>query len=99
MDSPLKKFLMHRLREGMVIVVLAIAAFLLLALVTFHASDPSWSNLITATHVQNAAGRTGAWFADLLLYLCGDLAYLIPVLLIYSAWQLFERRHEDTEKD
>lgn len=98
-NSQLKQFLMHRLREGMVIAVLAIAAFLLLALVTFHASDPSWSNLITATHVQNSAGRAGAWFADLLLYLCGDLAYLIPILLIYSAWQLFERRNEDESED
>ena len=70
---------MHRLREGMIIAVLAIAAFLLLALITFHRGDPSWSHLVTAPHVQNSAGRAGAWMADLLLYFCGDLAFFNSV--------------------
>lgn len=93
----LNSFLQQRLREGMIIVVLGFAAFLLLALGTYHANDPSWSNLVNAAHVQNAAGRAGAWVADLLLYLCGDLAFLIPILLIYNAWLWFERRSEAQE--
>ncbi len=90
-------FLQHRLQEGMILIVLAAAAFIFLALITYHAGDPSWSNLVSNAHVQNSAGRAGAWFADLLLYLCGDLSYLLPVLLIYNAWQRFERRRERAE--
>ena len=90
-------FLQHRLQEGMILIVLAAAAFIFLALITYHAGDPSWSNLVSSAHVQNSAGRAGAWFADLLLYLCGDLSYLLPVLLIYNAWQRFERRRDRAE--
>lgn len=95
-NPQISAFVLQRLREGGIIVVLAIAAVLLLALITYHASDPSWS-LVSTAPVQNAAGRVGAWFADLLLYLCGDLSYLIPILLIYSAWLLFEGYRERTE--
>ena len=91
-----REFLIHRLQEGMILSVLAIAGFLLLALITYHPTDPSWSNLVSADQVQNSAGRAGAWFADVLLHLCGDLSYLLPLLLIYTAWLLFSRRNEKT---
>jgi S-DNA-T family DNA segregation ATPase FtsK/SpoIIIE len=93
----IRDFLMHRLQEGIILGVLGAAGFLLLALITYHSSDPSWSNLVSANHVQNSAGRAGAWFADVLLHLCGDLAYLLPVLLISSAWLLFAKRQDKEE--
>lgn len=89
-----RDFLIHRLQEGMILSVLAIAGFLLLALLTYHSADPSWSNLVSANHVENSAGRAGAWFADVLLHLCGDLSYLLPLLLVYAAWMLFSHRGE-----
>ncbi len=87
----------RRLREGLLILILTLSGFLLLALATYHRTDLSWSNLVSTSHVQNAAGRAGAWIADILLYLCGYLAYIIPLLLIYNAWSLFERRSEKLE--
>lgn len=94
----INNFLLLRLREGLLILILTLSGFLLLALATYHRTDPSWSNLVTTSHVQNAAGRAGAWIADIFLYLCGYLAYIIPLLLIYNAWSLFERRSEKLEK-
>ena len=52
----MKNFVVQRLREGLIIAVLAGALFLLLSLVTYHRSDPSWSNLVNTPQVQNAAG-------------------------------------------
>ncbi|MBS0358108.1 MAG: DNA translocase FtsK 4TM domain-containing protein, partial [Proteobacteria bacterium] len=40
--------------------------------------------------VANACGVVGAWFSDLWFYLFGYLAYLFPVLLLYSAWMFFK---------
>ena len=62
----------------MIIIVLAIAAFLLLALITYHSSDPSWSNLMSDTPVPEiAAGRAGAWAT---IFCC---IYAV-ILLFYS---------------
>lgn len=92
--SALAGFLLNRLNEGFMIALIATAFFLLLALVTYHPNDPSWSHLVETSQIQNAAGRSGAWLADLLLYLLGYLAYVLPLMLLYSAWLLVERRRE-----
>jgi DNA segregation ATPase FtsK/SpoIIIE, S-DNA-T family len=85
----------HRLREGVSILVLAVSAFLLIALFTFHATDPGWSNTGQTQKVANAGGQLGAWFADVLLYICGYLAFLFPLMCSYSVWQYFSHRREN----
>ena len=47
-----------------------------------------WSELNMYT---NAGGRVGAWTAELLLYICGYLAYIISFYIFYNVWQIFER--------
>lgn len=87
----------RRLQEGLFIVTLAISAFLLLALVTYHATDPSWSCTGSTTQVANAAGYVGSWSADILLCAFGYVAYIFPLLLIYAAWMSWRQRFSDTE--
>ncbi len=79
----------RRLSEGGLILLTAIALYLLLALATYHSSDPGWSSSGTGGFVANAGGRVGAWFADLFLYLFGYIAYLFPFMLAFSAWGVF----------
>ncbi len=93
-SQKLSRFLKQRLHEGFVILVIMIAAFLLLSLATYHSSDPSWSNLVSTQKVGNAGGRAGAWIADILLHLCGDLAFLIPLLLVYRAILVFKQEKD-----
>lgn len=84
-------FVIARLRELGMISLVALAGFLLLALVSYHSNDPGWTHLVNTDQVHNAAGRAGAWTADLLLHLWGYLAFLIPFLLIYQTWLWFDR--------
>ena len=86
--------LMQRVREGIFILSLALAVFLLLSLITFHRSDPSWSHTGVSNHVFNASGKVGAWFADILLYMFGYVAYLFPVLLVYGGLVYLWERNE-----
>lgn len=65
---------------------MAIAAYLLLTLATYHPNDPGWSHWGPVNAIQNKGGVVGAWFADVLLYLFGYLAYLFPVMIAYSGW-------------
>ena len=88
--------LRYRIREGGLILTLAVSVFLLIALVSYHRTDPGWSHTVSVPVVANAAGRVGAWFSDVFLYVCGYLAYLFPLVLSYSAWLFFRHRREES---
>ncbi len=74
------------LREAGFLVSFAVASFLLIALWTFDLSDPGWSQYGGSHEIVNAGGSVGAWTADLLLYLFGLFAYLLPVMIGYHGW-------------
>src|SRR3954463_593729 len=60
----------------------AAAIFALVALVTYHPSDPSL-NTDAAGPVQNWMGSAGAWISDFLLMVLGPTAgLLLPVILV-----------------
>ncbi|WP_304985294.1 DNA translocase FtsK [Coxiella-like endosymbiont] len=86
--------LRYRLREECFILVLAFSVFLLLALVSYHPSDPSWSHSVAIKKVANVTGEIGAWISDFLLYTAGYLAYLFPFMLSFAGWIFFRNRHE-----
>jgi len=85
----------HRLREGVCILIGAFAVFFLLALMSYHQSDPSWSATGTNNgYIANAGGRVGAMLSDVLLYVFGYLAYAFPLMIGYSAWFLYREQRE-----
>lgn len=79
----------HGLREGALVVLVAIGVYLFLALVTYDRADPGWSVSGADQAIQNLAGSAGAFFADLFLFLFGYLAYLAPLMVAYSGWLLY----------
>lgn len=85
----------HRLREGLLLLTIAVSLFLLLALLTYHRSDPSWSHFITTNKIANSAGRVGAWISDFTLYLFGYLSYLFPIGISYAAWLFYRSCHRN----
>lgn len=87
-----------RMREVLLVVLAAAALFLLLALFTYHPSDPAWSTTGSSATVANLAGRTGAYLADLLLYFLGYPAYSLPFAFALISWWLMRRSEtaEDT---
>ena len=83
-----------RVREGIMFGWLLLACFLSLSLLTYHDGDPSWSYIGPVSAIENGAGRTGAWFADLFYSLFGYLAWLIPLLVVVKAIRVFRYRYE-----
>ncbi len=77
------------LREGALFLLLALAAYLLVALLTYSPADPGWSYSAKVREIHNAGGITGAYFADISLYLFGYLAYLVPAMIAIGAWQIY----------
>ena len=75
------------------LLLLALSAYLLLALATFNPADPGWSFVGGSDVVRNAGGRTGAFFADVLFILFGYLAWLFPVLIGFWGVRVLRERH------
>lgn len=80
--NAMPSLVMRRLKECGFIAFCALGFFLLIALVTYNASDPSWSKATSHPHSQNAAGLLGAWIADIILIFFGYVAYIFPLLVI-----------------
>ncbi len=83
------------LREGAMWTLICLALYLALSLVSYSPGDPGWSYVGETAQVTNAGGRTGAWFADVAFYLFGFFAYLLPLMVAWSAWLVFRGRGED----
>lgn len=66
----------------------ALGLFLLIALLSFNANDPSSNSYSSEAGVRNFGGRLGAETADLFLMIFGVASYLIPCSLIYFAYRL-----------
>ncbi|MES2624170.1 MAG: DNA translocase FtsK 4TM domain-containing protein [Pseudomonadota bacterium] len=91
-QDPEQSFKKLILVEGVMIVFLALALYLLLALNSYSPQDPGWSRTGSGSDIFNTVGRSGAWFADVLLLLFGYLSYLFPILLVYKAVAIFKER-------
>ena len=86
-------------REGVVVLLLALCVFLLLALFSYHPSDPGWSYQGPETDIRNWMGQVGAWLADVLYSLLGASALWWPGMLGFAAWWLIRSRQVRFELD
>lgn len=92
--SPFQHALLRILREGALIGWLLLCAYLLIALLSFSPDDPGWSSTGENSSIQNAAGPTGAWIADVFFSLFGYLAYVFPLMIAYRVWRVFMERNK-----
>ena len=83
------------IREGRIFLLVSLAAFLLLSLLSYSAIDPGWRQSQTDLVVNNYGGRIGAFIADILFSLLGYMAYLLAVIPIVRGVQRF--RGEDVQ--
>jgi S-DNA-T family DNA segregation ATPase FtsK/SpoIIIE len=75
-------------QEVVALLLLGLALFLLLALISYSLADPQgllqvWS----ALKVSNWGGKAGAFLADIFMGLLGLGAFLLPLMLLGLAWQ------------
>ncbi|KRG70678.1 DNA translocase FtsK [Pseudoxanthomonas dokdonensis] len=74
-------------RDLALIVIAPVLLYLFASLLSFSPDDPSWSQSGSLTApIHNWGGRVGAYLSDMLLYLCGYVAFVLPVILGAIAW-------------
>lgn len=86
-----------RLREAGMLVLIVLAGFLSLALLTYSPKDPSWHHIGFEGDIHNAAGLIGAWFAGSLFSLFGVFAWLIPLVLVIKTGLVIQYRYQTWE--
>lgn len=82
----------RRLLEALLILVALFAIYLMVSLVSFNPSDPSWSQTAWHEPIHNLGGSVGAWLADTLLFIFGVMAYAIPPVIVGLCWTTFRQR-------
>ncbi len=87
----------QRLREAGMLLSIALGAYILVALLSYDPEDPAWSRSGINPVATNFGGSAGAMLSDLLLYLFGLMASLLPVMLFYTAYLLVRKRPDHTE--
>jgi S-DNA-T family DNA segregation ATPase FtsK/SpoIIIE len=74
------------LRESVLYIATALGVFLLFVLLSFDVRDPGWSQASNARQIFNVGGLPGAWMADVLFYLSGYAAYVVPFGVLVTGW-------------
>jgi S-DNA-T family DNA segregation ATPase FtsK/SpoIIIE len=75
-------------REIGLVGLAAAALYTLLAIASYSPLDPSFTFSGNGADVKNLVGQSGAWFADVLLYLFGVVAYVVPAALVIVGLRL-----------
>ena len=76
------------LREGAAISLGVVALVVVVALLSFDPRDPGFSSTGLGDTIHNRVGSGGAYLADLLYFLFGRPAYLLPLALSVTAVRL-----------
>ncbi|MQY51146.1 DNA translocase FtsK [Rhodocyclus gracilis] len=89
--SPLPEKIVLVIQESRWLALMAVAAFLALALWGYDRADPGWSHAAATSALHNPTGRAGAWLADMLLYLFGLSAWWVIALFVVLVWRGYRR--------
>lgn len=93
-SEPLSDTLARNIKEISCISLAVVSIYLAIALFTYNPADPGWSQAVTTNIIHNKAGAVGAWLSNFLLYLFGYMGYLIPGILVFDGWRIFQSRKD-----
>ena len=79
-------------------ILIALMAYLALALVSYTQTDPSPSTAASGEDIQNWMGASGAWAADRVLFLFGLTSVLLLPLLYISARRLWSNVEDEADE-
>jgi S-DNA-T family DNA segregation ATPase FtsK/SpoIIIE len=88
----------HRLSESFFILTILLAVYLVACLISYDPADPGPFNAVASDQVHNLGRVLGAWLANFFLFLTGYLAYLLPVVLTFVGWLVYDRAGKPLEK-
>jgi S-DNA-T family DNA segregation ATPase FtsK/SpoIIIE len=92
-EKPKKTFLREHIKKEIAgLVWMAAGLFLLLSLISFNNSDPSFNNNLDPAAIHNFCGKVGAYVSDMFFQVIGLPALMIPFACLLFAWRLLKFR-------
>ncbi len=91
--------LINNIREAMVVLSIIFTIFLIITLFSFSPDDPAWSYSTSSQSIQNNGGTIGAFISDILLSFFGYTGYLVPLVLLFSGWRLYQAKFDQKTFD
>ncbi|GGI15892.1 DNA translocase FtsK [Oxalicibacterium faecigallinarum] len=79
------------LSEARWLVLSVVTLYLILIFMTYSPVDPGWSHANMVTKLNNLGGKTGAWLADLFLFIFGLSAWWFCVFCLRLVWTGYRR--------
>jgi S-DNA-T family DNA segregation ATPase FtsK/SpoIIIE len=80
----------NRSKEIAGVIFIAVALFLLVCLISYNSSDPSFTHYVAGdARISNGGGFVGAYISDSLLKVFGVTSYLFPFFLIFLSVKFF----------
>nr|WP_127960045.1 DNA translocase FtsK 4TM domain-containing protein [Serratia microhaemolytica] len=89
----------RRLFEALLIIIAGFAFYLMVSLISFNPSDPSWSQTAWHEPIHNLGGIVGAWLADTLFFTFGVSAYAVPPIMLILCWRAYRQREHSEYTD
>ena len=84
-------FILRRLIEILGLVVLILGFLLLISLLTYSPQDPNFI-FPENTQIKNLLGYQGSYVSDLFFQSIGLIAFLIPITLIFTGYNIFKKK-------
>lgn len=79
------------LREALFLAICLLLVYLLVALFTYSAADPSFANTAATEAIGNAGGKVGAYISAMLFEFFGRSSYLLCLIIFVFGWALLLR--------
>src|SRR5438067_9875260 len=90
---PLPNRLVRLLSEARWLATAVALLYFVLILLSYNKADPGWSHATPVPRIVNLGGRTGAWLADLLLFIFGFSSWWLCVSFGRGVWKGYRRLH------
>ncbi|MDX2268541.1 MAG: DNA translocase FtsK [Bryobacter sp.] len=86
----------RRLNEAVSVVFLFAGLAIVLSLISYSATDPSWNTATRVVKPLNLCGHFGSYFADLVFQIFGLSGFIIPVLVVLLGWKWMQSEEIET---
>ncbi|MBT8062905.1 MAG: DNA translocase FtsK 4TM domain-containing protein [Gammaproteobacteria bacterium] len=86
----------RRLQESAFLLSVLLAFYIAACIFTYDPLDPGPFNATASDHVNNIGRVLGAWLANFLLFLGGYVAYLAPLIVVFSGYAVYSRGDKDS---
>lgn len=84
----------YYLSNAMLIIISTLALYLIISLISFSPPGSDWSEATKYKFIHNLGGIKGARISDILFFIFGVVAYVLPLMMLSFCWSIFLKKNQ-----